>query len=294
MDLADGQFEIDGYTFGGIWDSMKIRDNAVTVPESTWTDQDTENQFRPGLLMGQDLLRPGEWVFELHSDTYSMDEAKAAVGTMAAKWLRGGERTPSSLSVIRYRMGSQTRRVYGRGRQYAPAFDKWSYGGVVPVLASFQMSDPFYYSDDERYVDLFYTPPVTGGLKAPLKAPLTAAGTGATVRGGYIESVGGTAPTPVVIELYGPTRFATITGNGWAVQYAKPIAYDEVVTIDCRFGYALASNNFGQIVNGNLSWRTNLAKARLTPGSETLGYTGYDLTGLSRARVRWRPAYHTF
>ena len=65
-DLANGQFEIDGVLFGGVWDNIKIRE--VTFPEADWSVQDADNQFRPGTFMGQDLLRPGEFIFSLVTD----------------------------------------------------------------------------------------------------------------------------------------------------------------------------------------------------------------------------------
>lgn len=291
-ELANGQFEIDGVLFGGVWDNVKVR--SVQFPESNWSVQDSDNQFRPGTFMGQDLLRPGEFVFSLVTDGYTMDEAKAAADRLASVWHKGGTRKPGSLSTLRYRYGNRTRVVYGRGRDFIHQFDQWSLSGASPIAASFKMVVPFYFDDGERAVDVGYTPPVTGGLVAPLMAPLTSAGTGASGVGGFISEVGGTAPTPVVIELHGPTRYATVSGDGWSVEYDKPIAFDQVVTIDCRFGYAVAYDNFGRICNGNLSWKTNLLNARLTPGPETITYRGYDLTGTSRARVRWSPAYHTY
>lgn len=291
-DLANGQFEIDGVLFGGVWDKVKIQE--VTPPEPSWSTQDTDNQFRPGTLMGQDLLRPGEFIFNMITDAYTMDEAKAAADRLAKAWLKDGSRKPGAISVLRYRIGDKTRVVYGRGRQFIHQFSQWSLGGTSPIAASFQMSSPFFYDDNEFVVEVGYTPPVTGGLTAPLVAPLSSEGTGETGVGGYIPEVGGSAPTPAIIELHGPTRYAVVQGNGWTVEYDQPIAYDQVVTIDCRHGYTLAYDNFGRICNGNLSWKTNLLNARLTPGPETISYRGYDLTGTSRARVRWRPAYLTY
>lgn len=291
-ELGDGQFEVDGFTFGGIWDTIKLE--KVEWPEVSWDTQDTENMFRPGLMMGNDLMRPGSVDFTLRTDGYSIDDATAATEGLATVWMKGGNRNSNSISSMRYRIGNRTRRIFGRGREFVHSLDNWSYSGTSPIQCGFKMIDPFYYGDEERSVDLGYAPPVTGGLIAPLKAPLSAKGTGATGIGGYIEDVGGTAPTPVVVDVFGPTQYATIIGDTWSIQYVKPIAYDEVVTIDCRFGHMVARNNFGRVLNGNLSWKTNLAKAKITPKSEYIRYAGYDPTGLSRCRVRWRPAYHSF
>ena len=120
-ELANGQFEIDGVLFGGVWDNVKVR--SVQFPESNWSVQDSDNQFRPGTFMGQDLLRPGEFVFSLVTDAYTMDEAKAAADRLAAVWHKGGTRKPGSLSTLRYRYGNRTRVVYGRGRDFIHKFD---------------------------------------------------------------------------------------------------------------------------------------------------------------------------
>lgn len=290
--LGEGQFEIDGVTFGGIWDNVKIA--SFETPTSSWDTQDATNQFTVGKLMGQDLLRPGEWTFTMNTDAYSMDEARDAADRLAAVWQKGGTRAPGSLSTLRYRVGNRTRQVYGRGRRFVHSLDAWSRAGTSPILATFEMADPFFYADDLREVSVGYTPPVTGGLVAPIKAPITAKGTGATGVGGFIQNVGGTAPTPVIVDLVGPTQYAKVAGDGWFIHFDAPIAYDEVVTVDTRFGVAIARDNFGRIRNGNLSWKTNLNKARITPGTELITYQGYDLSGLSRATVRWRPAYHSY
>ena len=291
-ELLDGQFEIDGVTFGGPYDRVKIV--KVDFPVPSWGTEDSDNTFTPGLMMGTDLLRPGQFVFELRTDTYTIDNAKAAAEELAAAWLRGGTRKPGDMSILRYRVGNRVRRVYGRGRNYSHDFDQWSYSGTSPILASFDMDRHLFFDDLERDVLVGYTPPVTGGLVAPLSAPLTATGTGATGVGGFIGDVGGTAPTPVVIELHGPTQYATVVGDTWSVEYAKPIAADQVVTIDTRHPYSLVYDNFGRILNGNLSWKTNLQRATITPGSEMISYKGYDTTNTSYARVKWRAAYMTY
>lgn len=290
--LSDGQFEIDGVPFGGVWDSIKVV--KVEPPEASWGTNDTDNAFRPSTFMGADLLRPGDWQFEMRTDAYTMDDAKTAADHLAASWLRGGRRQPGSLSVLRYRMGNRTRLAYGRGREFHHKFDQWSYSGTSPIVASFQMASPFFYDDGERSVKLGYTPPVTGGLVAPLSSPLTSFGTGATFQGGVIDNVGGSAPTPIVVHIYGPTQNVIIRGSGWSIDYSAPIAADEIVTIDTQFGVTMAYNNFGRVVNGNLSWRTNLTKALLSPGAAEITYQGFDMTNTSYAVVRWRPAWHTY
>lgn len=290
--LGDGQFEIDGVAFGGVWDAVKV--DKVDWPQHSWDVQDTDNQFRSGILMGSDLLRPGFLDFSLRTDTYSVNEAQDAAEALAVPWLRGGEKDPRSLSCLRYRLGNRTRRVYGRGREFVHSLDQWTYAGTSPIDAGFKMVDPFFYADEERSVDIGYVPAVTGGLTFPIEFPIEFQGTGENNVGGFISDVGGTVPTPVIIELMGPTQFAIVSGDGWTVAYDSPIAADQVVTIDTRYGFAVVYDNFGKVRNGNLTWKTNLSRARITPGSETISYAGYDLTGSSRARVRWRPAYHTY
>ena len=290
--LGEGQFEIDGVPFGGVWDDVKI--GKLEPPQNSWDTQDANNAFRQSIFMGVDLLRPGDWQFELRTDCYTVDEARNAADLLAAAWLRGGQRESGRVSSLRYRIGNRTRIVYGRGREFVHNFDQWSYSGTSPIAASFQMVSPFFYDDGEREVRLGYTPPVTGGLVAPLTSPLTSFGTGATYQGGVIGDVGGTAPTPVLINIYGPTSNAIVSGPGWTIEYSAPIAYDEIVTIDCRFGITLVKNNFGRTLNRNLSWRTNLTKALLKPGASNVTYQGFDRTNTSYAVVRWRPAYHTY
>lgn len=290
--LGDGQFEIDGLTFGGVWDQVKI--DSVEPPQVSIDAQRTDNAFRPGVFMGRDLLRPGDWQFNLRTDAYTVDDARDAANELGARWLYGGHRPPGALSTMRYRMGDVTRRVYGRGMEFNHNFDKWTYSGASPIVCSFQMVSPFSYGDDERSVIVGRTPPVTGGLVAPLQAPLEAVGTGESMAGGFIEDVGGTAPASPVFDLHGPCDNVMIKGDTWSIEYVGNVAPDQVITIDCRFGMTKVYDNFGRILNDHLSWRTNLSRVMLTPGTENIRYESFDLTNLSYAVVRWRPAYHTF
>ena len=290
--LADGQFEIDGYVFGGVWDGLKI--DKVDFPDMSWDTQDFDNMFDVGMLMGQDRLRSGEITFELRTDTYSIDDAKGVVNSFAHKWLKSGSRSPRDISILRYRIGNRTMRVYGRGRKFKHGLDGWSLGGASPVLCTFQMQTPFFFADDFRSQRLTYMPEVTGGLIHPLKDPLTAKGTQATSVNSALEDVGGDAPTPIVIRFYGPTASAVMKGDGWSVAYNAPIPAGGWVQIDTRFGYATCYDNAGRIVNGNLGWSTNLTKARVAPPTELLYYTGVDPTNTSYATVTWWPAYYSY
>ena len=75
--LSDGQFEIDGVPFGGVWDSIKV--DKVEPPEASWDTNDTDNAFRASTFMGADLLRP----VPVHAGGSGGPAAGAAAATRA-------------------------------------------------------------------------------------------------------------------------------------------------------------------------------------------------------------------
>ena len=120
--LAAGQFDLGGYTFGGDDDAVMVTPGGFDPGVTGWRTQDAENPVRDSVLFGRDRLTPGTWGFSLQTNRLDADGSLAALEAMGGRWRGEAVRTtPGAVMALRYRLGSATRRVYGRPRRWAPA-----------------------------------------------------------------------------------------------------------------------------------------------------------------------------
>lgn len=289
--LADGQFDISGFRFGGDFDPILL--DAFDPGEGEWAVQDVDNPFGGNTLFGRDYLRGPTWSFECFTNGYDIDDSLDAVSELGSIWKAEGLKSINgTYQILRYRLGSQTRRVYGRGRKFWAGVDGRSYGGTAPVSLTFKLMSDMYFEDEEREALIPFVPPSTGGLTAPLTAPLTAVGTGAQ-RGGTISEVGGTIPTPFHLYIKGEISRPWVQGPGWKIQLNMDVAHDQTVHISTYAGALIVEDNFGRNLTGRLAASTRLNEARLKPGPTSITFGGQSISGLASARLTWRPAYPT-
>ena len=291
--LAEDQFDIDGYRFGGIFDSILL--DAFDPGEASWETQDQDNPFGNNTTFGRDFLKGPSWSFDAFTNGYDIDDSMNAIDTFSRKWRAEAlKQVPGSYQILRYRIGSSTRRVYGRGRKFSHLHDPRSYGGTAPVIAEFKLMSNHYYDDEARETVITMVPPTSGGIKAPITAPITSFGTGA-IRGGVIPSVGGSTPAPFHAFFHGPIDRPWLEDSEgrWRIQLNMSLAADQIVRVSTYVGMFLVEDNFGRNLAGRLSPATRIKDARLHPGPASLTFGGTDITGTSLVRVVWRPTYNT-
>ena len=287
--LADGQFDIDGFTFGGVFDQVLL--DSFDPGEAEWLTQDATNPRGGNLVFGRDVLSGPTWGFEGFTNGYDIDDAQLASERLASVW-RGSERKKKSgtYQILRYRIGNRTRRVYGRGRKFWSGIDPRSYSGTAPVSMTFQLLSNDHFDDEQREELIPILPLSMGGLKAPLTAPLLSHGL-VQSRAGMIESVGGTKPTPFHLYIRGPVSIPKVYGPGWSFGLNTSVGPGRTVHISTHGSMIAVEDDLGRNLSGYLGGGTKISEARLRPGSAPIYYEGNDPTNTSWAKVVWRPAY---
>lgn len=291
LPLEDGQFDIDGLTIGAEDDSILL--DTFDPGDAEWAIQDVDNPFGRNTAFGRDYLRGPTWTLEAHTNGYDINDAMNAVDQLAAVWRAEDRKAMAgTFHILRYRIGSQTRRTYGRGRRFWHGVDHKSYSGTAPINMTFKLMENLYFDDEQQMVHMPIVPISTGGLTAPLTAPLTAVGTGG-VYAGTIPEVGGTAAAPFHLYIKGPVSRPYVETDYFRVQLNMDLAHDQEVHVSTYAGRFLVEDNFGSNFAGKLSPTTRLNDARLKPGPASLRFGGTDITGTAWARIVWRSAYGT-
>ena len=295
--LTDGGFELDGFQFGGEDDSVIVQPGGLDLGTVEWRTQDADSPTGDGILFGRDLKSALTWGFQLLTNEYTAGDALDSLEAMGGLWLDSPSRSvPGAVSVLRYRIAGRTRRVYGRPRRWSMAVTPDLFGGVAPVVADFQCVDALHYGDEVRTVDVGVVTgdgASSGGMCAPLFAPLSTVGGGA--RSGVIDAVGGTAPAPFVAVIHGPITNPWVAGPGWRFNFLTTLGSTQTLTVDTRPWARTALRNDGASLAGALTRAsTVLSDARLLPGSGSwLDFGGIDGTGTATCVVSWRPTYYS-
>jgi hypothetical protein len=283
-ELNEGDVEVDGYVLGA---KHPVFIESLDPGFASSRVQDVDNPVGDNRTFGRDFLTGPAWTLELVVNELDAAGALATVGALAAVWRADKVRaTPGAESVLRYRLGGRTRRVYGRTRRFAYTPDGVA-SGVIQVTADFTTSDTYHYDDAERTVAVRLVPPTTGGFIAPFTAPVVTVSTGDAQ--GIISAVGGDTAAPFAVTFQGPVTNPKLVGDGWEIELRATIPYDRSVTVDTRRKTVLRDD--GANLAGALTHRSRLASARLDPGPEHVVFSGVDATGTASAVLRWRPTY---
>lgn len=284
--LQDGDFELDGHLTGlGLGVYLKAIDLGTVGHRS----QDAAVPNGDGLMFGRDLYSGAEWRLSFAAN-HGRDQAAAhnALGALAKAWLGAASRhTPGARSLLRYRIAGQTRRVYGRPRDFAPDPNALFFTGLAHATAGFQSDSALHYADTAGTLDLQMVAPSTSVITWPGVWPLTFSR--GSDRQGFINNVGGDAPAPFTATINGPITDPYVKGDGWEIRFTGTLAYDQTVTVDTR-----ANTITGGLPPGALHRTSYLDTARLKPGAAEVTFGGIDPTGTATCRLQWRPAFYGF
>lgn len=287
MALKDGQFELDGYLFGGT-DANRLWVSNYKVDAVEWRGESANNPTGHNTMFGRDYLTGPLWNFEMATMTGNETTGLGILEYAAGAWNNEEKyRIPGSESILKYARAGRTRRVYGRARAFDFDTNGFLRQGSFDAKASFQASDPLYYDDDERSAVMGFTASQDLTITLPNVFPWMKLQSSLKTK--IIDDVGGTVPAPVRIVVEGPIADFTVKGDDWKITVMASLAEGETVTIDTR-KMTVVKNN-GASLAGYLTRDSRLRNVRLKPGTDRFFFQGVDPTGSARCVVYWRPTY---
>lgn len=246
---------------------------------------------RAGVYLGRDRQTERTLTFTIRTGggVRNLTAAQELADLLTSEWVESAYKEPGSLTtlVIETRP-DRRRRVMGRCRKITAVNpDVRAMQGSIELLAEFVWSDPVAYAETDTVFGISVLPEQTGGLYAPLVAPLKAATWGGT---GYrFVTNEGDTPARMAVRFIGPCSNPKITVDGQEVAIKKTLAYDEVIRVDGRTG--IVRNTAGANMSRYLTSRTRLDNLTLTPGRHEVSFTADDQTNTARAELLFASAY---
>ena len=254
---------------------------------------DLNNPVFDDTYAGVDMFRAPTWTFTIDVKGRTAAEVLERVDQVKRVWRnpawakKGGE-----LAELRYTLAGRDRVVYGRPRRFACNPTVTSRLGYAVITADFQLMDPLIYDHRWQNVRLDMVPAAMRGLKEPLVEPLSTGGF--SQRQGVIGEVGGTAPTPFMIDITAGSGglianpFVSINNNRY--EFVTEVREGRSLRIDSRRGTASIS---GSNRLSTMRKRTRLKSVRLPNGAVEVSFGGVNPALDAHATFWWRPAYYS-
>lgn len=282
------RFKLGGVTFSGESLDEELMVSSFDQGSVDLRSDDTERPQKDGIIPGRDFIGKRIWAWELSARGDNLTDVLAANAKLEGAWRSSVRTTPGATMPLSYMVDGRWRRVYGRPGRYAgPSPDFIAMNGIGHIVCDFMITDPLHYDDAETSVVLSIVPGTTGGLRAPLRAPLSTVRSNEPRAGTVLNS--GNAPTPLKVRFKGPVSNPWVrSADGWEVGIIGTLAYDQTITFDPLAGTVLRGST---PVNGMLTSKTRLSNTMLKPGTNSLTFGGTDLTGSATATLLWRDAY---
>ena len=260
--------------------------------EDEWTDEDDTNPRTGGRVFGRETLNGPTWLFAGHTDEADTKGALEAISEIKTAWRASHLRDePGAVTMLRYRKGGRTRRVYGRPRRFAAPPDNRVLGGFVPITMEFACATGYTYSDEEKEVVLqMGAAASSGGLVFPCVFPLTTLPPGDNVSSAYVD---GDADAWPVVTFRGPLTNPVLKHENWTLSLTLSLTAPQEVTVDLRPWALTVRRENGQSVAGKLGRRQQLTEMRLHPGQNPLSFTASGLSGSGSCTVRWADTWNS-
>jgi hypothetical protein len=296
--LKEMQFELlpsehadEGEGFGLGLD-VEVDEDGFHPGATEWGDQDQDNATRGGVGFGRDVLTGPTWAWDLFVDQADVPSAKAATNRFATAWRALHIRDkPGAVIPLRFRVGDDVRRIYGRPRGFDAPPNNRILSGFVPIQCDFKAVDGFVYADVEDTLTLGLQQGSEGGFVFPVVFPVRTLPVG-TQRAQAV--VGGDAPTYPVVRFTGPVANPTLITPDWTLRLDYSIPANQYVEIDLRPWRLTVMLNGTSSVAGKLAPRTRLSDLALEPGRYDMTYRGSSSTGASTCQVRWAAAFNSY
>jgi len=285
------RFKLGAVEFTGETRNTPLMVREFTPGGADLRDDDAELAQRDGILPGADLLGGRMWAWDISARGDNLTDVLQANAALEGAWRTPTRLQPGANVPLSYMIDGRWRRVYGRPRRYSGIVpDHIAIAGIGHIVCDFQVNDPLHYDEDETSVTLTIVPATTGGLEAPLAAPLSTVRSSAP-RAGLI-TVTGDSPTPLKVTFHGPISNPWVRSTaGMEVGITGSLAYDESITVDPLAGTVTRQD--GAPANGRLTRKTRLSNTRLQPGATEFTFGGTDATGTATATLSWRNAYYS-
>lgn len=287
--LVNGEFQFEDLRFGTLDSGYPLTPGGYVVGDTTYRTEDINEPYGNGVLFGRDYINPVTYTFTLQifeeGDTRWADAAEA-IAAFRKAWRTAVEvNRPGGVHVLYMYHGYQLVMVFGRPRGFAVNRAALRQGaGVVSVM--FTAPDDRVFNPAQGFA-MNIVPPSTGGLTAPLTAPLTTTGTGAAREGTF--QVGGDGDAPLSITFNGPVVNPAIDfSNQFSVGLTTQLLEGQSVVIDAMSRTVL--RNDGASLAGALTRNSpDLSALALPPGNHIAMFRGTSSSGLSTAEIEWYP-----
>ncbi|AYN59103.1 minor tail protein [Arthrobacter phage Yang] len=276
-DLVFGSVE-SGYVF-------------TAAPDLGAREIEHEDERRPrgdGSSFGQDYVGGRTITFELDVNGVDQAATEAKLAALSRAWRADVVRsTPGATAAL---ISHNGRVAYGRPRRFA-SNDDLAPQGISTVVADFATADDQWYGAIEQGVTVSLVPAPSGGLLAPLAAPLST--TLSSDRSQGIR-IGGETPTWPVFEIQGPITNPVVELVGaLRMEFRLTLAYDQTLVVDSRPWARSILRNGASVAGAITRTSTRLAHAALDPGAYEFVLRGTANSGNPSATIRWREAYMT-
>ena len=282
------RFRFDGVEFG---DKLPLFVTDFDPGPADIRTADTDQSQRDGIIPGRDFLSSRTWALSISTNCKDLTSALAEDERLARRWHDPKHRaSPMKMVPLSYEIDGRWRRVYGRPDKYAGMRgDVLAVQGRGRIECDFRVLDPRNFDESETILTLPIVPASTGGLMAPLKAPLSTVRSSAP-RAGYVDNRG-TAATPLKVVFKGPISNPYVrAAAGWEIALKGSIPAGQSITVDSFAGTVLRGTS---PVAGLLTRKTRLSSAVLPTGVSDLTFGGTDPTGTAQVELRWRNAYYS-
>lgn len=289
MTLLEGQWALDGLVFGPGTD-FNVSSFEIGAPAERLNDRSRSRE--DGDSSGREYRGGRVIAFELNAlgSDYGVLDRLAA---LEAAWDAEAVRTSTGgVSVLSYRRGGKTRRVYGRARRFAPV-TTLDFAGNVPVTAEFRTFGHAFYDDAEMASTVSITAAAQGGLVLPLLPPLILSGSGS---GSAPVQIGGTKAAWLLSAIHGPITNPTVqVVDQWSLTLLTTIAADQTVVVDPRPWRRTVTRSDGANLAGAFTADSQrLSLLRVPPGAHEVILRGQDPTGTASLTTFWRATWSSY
>lgn len=294
VDLINGEFELNGFSFGSRRSGYFLKEGGFEVGPTTFVTQDKDNPDGDGQVFGRDYLQSTNYTFEMWvegtENAAGWQDVSRKMSAFRAIWHGSqGRFQARSVDEMSIWHGDKPGLIYGRPRNYAEDRTKIR-RGVGGILCDFAAVDDRIYEElwNSHIIRVVESTP--GGLIAPFIAPITGTKAGVS-RPGTFEVIGD-APTAAVVRFNGPVTSPRLTiTNGWVLALNISLGVGEWVDIDTRPWIRQVLRNGSGSAAGTLTIDSNpLSEMYFDPGVYEMIYKGVDATNTSTATIWWRGA----
>lgn len=281
-----------GLVMSGDFGPLIITDLQMPVSEKRNTFVNRLNDH--GQYASREWLEARTWSWTMSTNSRSLESALSMGGRLEALWNDRDAMNTTSVYPLEYSNdgGETWFRVYGRPGRHSPVTPGPMLNqGMGVISVEFIQTDLRHYSGLERSNQVLAVPSSTGGLKNPLRAPLSSIASPAPRAGHLINE--GNLPAPVKVTFIGPStnpHFVDQRGRHM-VGYRGTLTQSQRVVIDPLAQTVLLNGTVS--VPGRLTMATRLNQLAVAAGGGDWFYKATDTTGTSKGLLNWRDAFNS-